>query len=208
MDNLLSPSARKRLPVAIQKLSEKEQAVFVFLRMKRDGSFIAKEIDAPLPETQEMIKNVQNALVISGALDLVQNPVFYPIDQPAKEEDNPGRPFELPARDMDIVEQVALDRFYDILKKSLENMPKDGRHLLDLWFNKEMKAKEILNFYNNIGVNISSKKSINDTSAQDVFYELEKNIRKLLDIVRSNMNSEDIGLTPSALRAILDETGV
>lgn len=208
MDNLLSPSAKKRLPVAIQKLSEKEQVVFVMLRMRRDEAFIARELEISLAEAHEMTRTVQNTLIKSGALDLIQNPVFFPIDHPYKDDDETSRPIQLAGAEMDIADQVALERFYKILEESLNEMPKNDLRLLGLWFNKEMKAKEILNLYNNLGLPISSKKSINETREQDVFYELEKNIRKLLNFVRSNMDIGDHDLTPSRLKAILEETGV
>jgi len=205
----LSPTSRKRLPAAIQKLSDKEQAVFVMLRMRRDESRISRELKVSPDDARRMIKNVQDALVKSGRVDLIQNPVFFPIDQPgAAGSDENVRAFDPPSGDMDVADRIALDQFYTVLKSSLEQMPKDGRRLLGLWFNDEMKAKDILIFYKNIGVPISSEKSIHETTEQDVFYALEKNIRNLLEIVRSNMKDKQPGLTPSVLRAVLNETGV
>jgi len=43
---------------------------------------------------------------------------------------------------------------------------------------------------------------------QDVFYAVEKNIRNLLKIVRQNLKHDEEDLSPSALKAILNETGV
>ncbi|VAX16390.1 hypothetical protein MNBD_NITROSPINAE02-34 [hydrothermal vent metagenome] len=208
MPDLLSPSAIKRLPTAIRRLGEKERMAFVFLRMKRDESYIARELKITISQAREMIHLVQNTLVQSGALDMIQDPVFFPIDHPHGDSDGEERSFELPGANMDIADELFLDGFYKILSKSLDEMDTEGRRLMGLWFNKEMKAKAILIFYKNLGIPISSKKPIEKTTEQDVFYELEKNIRKLLVYVRSNVNDSEIDLTPAALRAILNETGV
>lgn len=208
MVDYLSDSAKRRLPAVIGRMDEKEQAAFVFLRMRKDGAFIARELDIPLLNANEMISNVQSALAATGALDLIRDPVFYPIDHPSRHGDDEGTAFQLAGSEMDIADQIALDQFYQVLKKSVKQMPQDGRRLLELWFNKEMSAKSILIFYSNIGANISSTKSIKDSTVQDVFYALEKNIRNLFDLVRTNMPERESELTPAALKEILKETGV
>lgn len=205
--NILSPSAKKRLPTAIKNLPEREQSVFVFLRMRRDDIFISRELEISFTDARNAIKNVQDALVKSGALDLIQDPVFYPIDPPLQ-GDGTGNYFEPVSQEMSTESKLALEQFYGALSESLEEMPKNGRRLLGLWFNKEMTAKNILNFYKNLGLTISNGKDISKTTQKDVFYEIEKNIRKLTDIVRSNLDEKEMVITPVALRSILDETGV
>jgi len=208
MEGFFSKSALKRLPVAIQNLPERERMTFVFLRMKRDESFIARELGATIDEARRVIKTVQETLIRTGALDLVQDPVFYRIDHPLKEEDEPFRPYQVAGKEMDIADRIALDQFYQALETSIGQLPAESRRLLGLWFNKEMRAKDILNLYRRLGLNLSSKRSIMDTTEQDIFYALEKNIKKLLELVRTNMKHEEIELTPSSLKAILNETGV
>ncbi len=205
--NILSPSAKKRLPTAIKNLPETEQAVFVFLRLRRDEAFISRELEISLGVAHNAIKNVQDALVKSGALDLIQDPVFYPIDF-SPDGNGAGGGLELESGDMPAESQIALESFYRLLEESLEKMPKNGRRLLGLWFNKEMTAKDILRFYSNLGLSAVSGKPVSGTTQEDVFYEIEKNIRKLANIVRSNSNEKEMEITPSALRSILEETGV
>ncbi len=208
MEEFFSASASKRLPVAIQKLPAPEQKAFVLLRMRRGESEISRELSIPLDEARAVVRRVQEALIRSGSLDLIKSPLFFQIDHPAKEEDSPGRPVQLAKEQIDMEDRIALDRFYDALKISLDQLPKQSRRLLDLWFNKEMKAKDIIIFYKNIGVDISSKKSIDETAVNDVFYALEKNIKELLELVRTNMKHDRIELTHSGLKTILNETGV
>ncbi|MGK7346573.1 MAG: hypothetical protein ACNS63_12280 [Candidatus Nitrospinota bacterium M3_3B_026] len=209
MSKFLSPSSIKRLPAAIRKLPKMEQSVFVLLRMRRDEVRIARELDITVAKAREMIRSVQEALVKEGALDLVQDPVFFPIAHSESGDGGGGGAFYEPAeKGLGAEERLALDRFYKTLAESVEKMPKEGRRLLSLWFNDEMRAKDILNFYRNLGLPVSSGKSIHETTEQDVFYAIEKNVRNLLEIVRSNMSEEDIKLTPAGLRAILEETGV
>ncbi|MBI5816102.1 MAG: hypothetical protein HZB29_10905 [Nitrospinae bacterium] len=205
---VLSDSARKRLPQAIQKLSEKEQMTFILLRMKRDAAYISRELKVTLDKAREMIRAVQDELVKSGSLDLIQDPVFYPIDQPVGDDERPGPGFQLASEDMDMADQIAMSRFYKTLGESLDKMPKEGRRLLSLWFNKDMRAKDILNFYKGLSLPLTDSKPISTTSEQDVFYALEKNIRNLLTIVRTNMSGEGQSLTLAMLKEILDETGV
>ncbi len=208
MAEYFSQSAYKRLPAAIQGLPEKEKAAFIFLRMKRNDAFIAKELDVSLTEAKGIILNVQETLIKSGTLDLIKDPVFYQIDHPKETDSGDGRSFELPAHDMDMVDQITLDHFYKAIGDSLNELPKPNRRLMSLWFNKEMTAKDILSFYKKLGLPITDRKPIGKTTEQDVFYALEKNIKKLLEIVRTHLDQEGEELTPSALKAILNETGV
>jgi len=208
MAGFFSASSIKRLPVAIQSLPENQRLAFVMLRMRRDKAFIARELGESLEEAGRIIKSVQEALIKSGAIDMIQNPVFFQIDHAHENEEGSGRPFELSRAEMDMADQLELDNFYRILRLSLEQLPKQSRRLLSLWFNKEMKAKEILSFYKRLGIAISGGKPVEQCTEQDVFYALEKNIKKLLEIVRSNQKHEEVELTPSSLKAILTETGV
>ncbi|MDH5638357.1 MAG: hypothetical protein OEZ04_07695 [Nitrospinota bacterium] len=208
MAGFFSSSSIKRLPVAIQGLPENERMTFVMLRMRRDKAFIARELGVGLDDAGRVIKTVQEALIKSGAIDMIQNPVFFQVDHAPENEDGPGKPFELSRDEMDMVDQLELDNFFRILRGALEKMDKPGRRLLSLWFNKEMKAKDIVNFYKRLGIDVSDSKPIEQSTEQDVFYALEKNIKKLLKIVRSNLKHEEMELTPSSLKAILTETGV
>lgn len=208
MSKFLSPTSIKRLPAAIRKLPKMEQSVFVLLRMRRDEVRIARELDITVAEAREMIRSVQETLVKEGALDLVQDPVFFPIAHSESDGAEGETCYEPVEKGLGAEERLALDRFYKTLAESVEKMPKEGRRLLSLWFNNEMRAKDILNFYRNLGLPISSGKSMSETTEQDVFYAIEKNVRNLLEIVRSNMSEEDIKLTPAGLRAILEETGI
>jgi hypothetical protein len=78
---------------------------------------------------------------------------------------------------------------------------------LTLWFNRDLRAKDILSFYKNLGVLLMVGKPIADTSEQDVFYAIEKSVRNLLKSVRSNIKGGGMDITVSTLRAILDEMG-
>jgi len=207
MAGSISASSVKRLPVVIQALPDKERMAFIMLRMRRDKPFIAKELDVSLDEAAGIIKTVQEALIKSGSIDLIQNPVFFQIDHAPDNEEGSSRPFELSRKEMDMADQLELDHFFRTLKTSLAQMPKPSRRLLSLWFNREMKAKEILAFYKRLGLRMTDK-PISECEEQDVFYALEKNIRNLLKIVRTNLKHEGEGLTPSSLKAILNETGV
>jgi len=160
MEGFFSKSAFKRLPVAIQRLPENQRAAFIMLRMRKSDSHIAHELGVPLEEAREIIGSVPQTLVKSGALDLIQDPVFFRIDHPAPGQDESSRLFELSSEDMDVADQISLDRFYNILATSLDELPKESRRLMGLWFNKEMKAKDILNFYKKLGIPLSDRKPI------------------------------------------------
>ena len=72
-----------------------------------------------------------------------------------------------------------------------------------------MKAKDILAFYKKIGISVSDKKKLDQSTEQDVFYSIDKNIKKLLVLVRNNINNNEMtGLTASTLKAILQDLGV
>lgn len=208
MAEFFSDTAYKRLPTAIKNLPENERDVFILLRMRRPESLIAAQLGISLELTREIVGNVQETLIKSGSLDLIQNPVFYQLDHPRSDGDLDSRPFELPGHEMDVADQLELENFYKVLEKSISQLPKRSKRLLDLWYNKEMSAKDILSFYNKLGVSLKEGKPIGETTAQDIFYALEKNIKNLLEIVRTNLKQDGVELTRSALKAILNETGV
>ncbi len=203
--SILSPSAVKRLPSAIRALSEKAQTAFVFLRLRKNAGFIAKELKIPHAEAESLVREVQETLIKSGAVDLIRDPVFFPIDAPS--DGFGGSGMDIPGKTMDIAEQVELKRFLDALRKSLESAPMDERRLLSLWFSRELRAKDILNLYKNLGVPLLNDAPIVETSEQDVFYAIEKSVRNLLKSVRSNIKGSGMDITVSTLRAILDEMG-
>ena len=208
MAEFFSDTAYKRLPTAIKNLPENERDVFILLRMRRPESFIAAQLGISLDLTREIVGNVQETLIKSGSLDLIQNPVFYQLDHPRNDGDLDSRPFELPGHEMDVADQLELENFYKVLGKSISQLPKQSKRLLDLWYNKEMSAKDILSFYKKLGVPVKEGKPIGETTAQDIFYALEKNIKNLLEIVRTNLKQDGVELTRSALKSILNETGV
>ena len=209
MAGFFSESAYRRLPSAVRNLPEKERATFIMMRMKRDEAFVARQLGVSINQAGELIRTVRETLVKSGALDLVNDPVFFYIDHPSAEPGGgAGRPFELVSRDVDVADKVALERFYAILEKSLEILPRQSRRLLSLWFNKDMKARDILDFYRKLGLSLPDGKPAEDATEHDVFYALDKNIKKLLKIVRTNSECEEMEITPASLKAILKETGV
>ncbi len=208
MAEFFSDTAYRRLPVAIKNLPDKERDVFIMLRMRRAESFIALRLGISLSLTREMIGRVQETLIKSGALDLIQDPVFYQLDHPRINNELDSRPFELSSHEMDVADRLELERFYGALEKSIGQLSKRSRRLLSLWYNKEMTAKEILNFYKKLGVCAREGKPIEQTTVQDIFYALEKIIQNLLEIVRTNLKQDGIELTRPALKTILSETGV
>ncbi|VAX20262.1 hypothetical protein MNBD_NITROSPINAE04-2703 [hydrothermal vent metagenome] len=208
MAEFFSDTAYKRLPTAIKDMPEQERDVFIMLRMRRAESFIALRLGISLSLTREMVGRVQETLIKSGSLDLIQDPVFYQLDHPRIDNELDSRPLELSSREMDVADRLELERFYGALGKSIGQLPKRSRRLLSLWYNKEMTAKEILNFYKKLGVCVKEGKPIGQTTVQDIFYVLEKNIQNLLEIVRTNLKQDGIELTRPALKAILNETGV
>jgi len=126
MAEYFSQSKFKRLPVAIQALAEKERAVFVMMRMKRDEHYIARKLDVSLTEARNLIFQVRDILVKEGIMDLVQDPVFYQLDHPINEENLSGMTMQISCSEMDPADRVELDRFYRVLENSISELPKDG----------------------------------------------------------------------------------
>lgn len=207
MAGYFSETSFKRLPAAIRELPEKQRTAFILLRMRRGEDTIARDLGVSITEARDIIRQVQDTLVKTGSIDLIQDPVFFRIDHP-RDDEGPGRPIELHRNEMDMADQVALDQFFRTLRKSVGQLPPESRRLLSLWYNKEMRAKDILNFYKRLNIPLSDRKLIGQTTEQDVFYALEKNLKKLLGIVRSNLEHEGVEITHVSLKAILNETGV
>ncbi|MBI4665755.1 MAG: hypothetical protein HY751_05010 [Nitrospinae bacterium] len=204
----LNQSTRKRLPASIRALPELDQVVFIFLRMRRDEFQIARQLKLGRKEALEAIARVRDALIKNGSLDMVEDPVFYPLDIPATDNEKEYPPINLKTGGMDMTDSLEITRFHEILRQSISMMPREGRRLLSLWFTREMKAADILKFYRNLGVNLISGKPIENTGVGDVFYAIEKNSLNLLKIVRSNMKQGEFDITPAVLKAALDEVGV
>ncbi|MBF0170541.1 MAG: hypothetical protein HQK87_05565 [Nitrospinae bacterium] len=204
----LSDSAVNRLPVAIRALGVDEQKVFVLMRMRRDEAAIVRQTGLGFNRVHQIVQTIQNALASAGTLDLIRDPVFFPLDHPRDAGDDEGPRYELPGEEQDPADRIALDRFYRGLAAGLASLPKGERRMLELWFNKEMTAREIIQFYKNIGNDLPFGKAPGDCKESDIFTSLEKIVRNLLAAVRSNLKEEGASLTPSVLKAILNETGV
>jgi hypothetical protein len=173
--------------------------------MRKTPGFIAKELKISQAESESLVKEVQEALFKNGSADLICDPVFFPID--VSPDGFRGAVMDIPGKTMDIAEHVELKRFLDAMRKALESAPREERRLLSLWFNRDLRAKDILSFYKNLGVPLVDGKPIGKTSEQDVFYAIEKSVRNLLKSVRSNIKGGGMDITVSTLRAILDEMG-
>ncbi len=206
MIDSLSDSAKKRLPVGIRKLSDRHQLIFVLLRMRRDPAYICAHLGISIDETRDSIGDIQQVLAVEGMLDLVSDPVFYPVDKPTDDDDEHAGYVQLSSNSVDVEDQIAIDMFYRSLRDSIGKLAKNDKRLLSLWFDKELTAKEILGFYQNIGQSVADKKAPDKCVEQDVFYAIEKIIRDLLTLVRNHYGDKEI-FSPSALRALLNETG-
>jgi hypothetical protein len=206
---VLSDSAQNRLPAPIRALPTEAQKVFILLRMRRDETAIARQTALPPRRVHELVGMVQNELAAAGTLDLIRDPVFYPLDHPRHDGDDDGPAFDIAdGEGRDPADQLALDRFYRGLAAAVGRLPKSERRFLSLWFDKEMTAKEIVSFHRNIGQPVSDRKSIDKTKESDVFYELEKILKNLFLLVRTHLKEEGDHLTPSVVKAVLNETGI
>lgn len=202
MAGSFSKTAYDRLPAAVRKLSKKAQTVCINLRLRKSAAQIAADTGFPPDETDTLIKEIQRTLIVSGNYDIISDPVFVSLD--AVNEN--GQTIE-PAASRDEPEnRMMLEQFFAALKNAIKSLSAAERRILHLYFERQMTGSQIQKFIKKGGLSADSGDI--PASGSEVYYLLEKSLKKL---VAGMADSTPIGrgtLTVKGLKEVLTQTGV
>jgi hypothetical protein len=189
-----SKTAYDRLPSSVRKLGKDAQTVCIHLRLRKSADTIAKETGIGPDATALLVSEVTRALIASGNYDMIADPVFVPIDEEEGESLRSSGP--------DMEDKILAGRFMSSLKKALASIPVFERRLLHLFFEARLSAKEIRAFLKASGGGRAPEKDA------DVFSQIDKALKMLLDSLSNETNIGRGTLTIKGLKEVLSQTGV
>ena len=202
MAGSFSKTAYDRLPVAVRKLSKDAQTVCINLRLRKSPAQITVDTGMPPDETERLIKEVQRTLIISGNYDIISDPVFVSLDA----VDENGHSMEPPASRDELENRMMLGQFLAALKNAIATLPTVEKRILSLYFERQMTGLQVSEFL--AKVPLSAQSGGTPVSESDVYYIIEKSLKKL---VSSMADSTPIGrgtLTVKGLKEVLTQTGL
>lgn len=203
MGEFFSDTAYKRLPVAVRKMPKEAQTTCIFLRLRKTEEQISMDIGLSPEETSRIVNDVKRVLIVSGNYDMVASPTMVSLDAGTAD----GRPIEPAAVEAGMEDSLLLKNFIQVLKESLKNLTSPERKVLHLFFERRMTGTEILEFFGKTGL----QGFFGDSglkSGSDVFYFIDKALKKLLSKMDESTPIGRGTLTVKGLKEILAHTGV
>ncbi len=207
VDWLREQHSRINIPRCVQSLSSNCQEVYIQLRLRKQRNAIAKGLNLSAESVDDVITEVYAALSKTGLLDLLIPPSIVSITD-KRDDERDGNEIPIPSHDVPPDQFIDLSRFLKKLQDALNRLKSRSKkpyYLLDLYYGKEMTLKEILTYFEKVGINPLIEKKLTE---QVVFYQLEKSRDELLRILKEdtpvswggNLNEEN-------LKEILNDLG-
>ena len=197
MAAFFSHTAYQRLPVAVRKMAKEAQTVCIYLRLRKSEETICGEMALPPHEVARLIADVKRKLIVSGNYDIIADPSFVPLEEAdGAAADGPG-----------MEESVMARGFLRALRDALGTLARDERRLLHLFFERHMTASEIVGFLKGTGVRLESGETA-VTGPAEVFYMIDRALKKLLDAVAEATPIGRGTLTVKGLKEVLYQAGV
>lgn len=198
MAEFFNNTAYNRLPAEVKRLSRDTQTVCIFLRLRKTEEQIALKTGFPSARVSELANEVKRALIVGGKYDLLADPVIVSLDglegvgrEPASDQISPE-------------ESLMLKKFISALDEAVSGLARNEKRILHLFFQRRMTGRGMLDFFRKAG----SKNEKLPKSEPEVFYMIEKAIKKLLMKMEESTPIGRGTLTVKGLKEILFETGV
>lgn len=192
-----SHTAYQRLPAAVRKMAKEAQTVCIYLRLRKSEETIRDEMALPPDEVARLVAEVKRTLIVNGNYDIISDPSFVPLEYAdGAVADGSG-----------MEETVLARNFLRALRDALGSLGRDERRLLHLFFERHMTAAEIAGFLKGTGVRLEHGDTA-VTSPAEVFYMIDRAVKKLLDAVAEATPIGRGTLTVKGLKDVLYQTGV
>jgi hypothetical protein len=190
------------LPKAIQVCAEIEQKVFAGLRARKPLEQIAAQLALPVEQVEKIQETLIEKLIAAGQEDLLLRPVEIELSDELKKILAP-RP-EVSGEERLLLEKVAA-RF----AKSLERLSPEDIRLLQMFYNEELTANEILAAYQRLNMSLPSRKAITESTPKDVFKAIERIKARLLPLFQAECRDlREAIIDSDTVNTFLDQLGV
>jgi hypothetical protein len=188
------------LPKAIQKCAANEQKIFIALRMNSPVDQIAMELRLSVQEVLEMKDRLLEKLAMAGQQDLL-----LPCTETELSDDIPE-----PEANLTEDEQVLLKKVVARYSKSVEQLSSEEIRLLQLFYNEELSAKDILEAYKRIDLDLPViGKAIKTATFNDVHDSLDRIRAKLLKrFQHACRDLPEAKVTRDTVKTYLEQLGV
>ncbi|MBI5665988.1 MAG: hypothetical protein HZC49_13020 [Nitrospirae bacterium] len=203
MEGPFSKSVIERFPSVIKALDETCQQTFICLRLRKNETEIAKQLNLPVVDAREKIETVRNELIRAGQLDLIEDPRFVSIH--ADDPDTPDMP--LAAEGLGIDNKLIVREFFSHLKDAVKRLPRHQANILRLRYKHQLSAKDILGFCRHIGSSLVPGKDFSELKEQDIFYALNAALKDVFKQLKSRYKGDD-SFGMENLKYIFEEIGM
>ncbi|MGH7595314.1 MAG: hypothetical protein ACREOI_03135 [bacterium] len=197
------------LPRAIRKCAPETQKAFVLWKLHQPEERIAEALGLSREELQEAKDDIAMQLfAVGGKDDLLARPQETELSDLLVET--------LPQTStLDEDEQALLNQAVARFAKSLEELSREQLLLLQLFYNEELSAQEILEDYKRIEMNLPEvelkpkPKSIAQTTSRDVYATITNIKARLLELFKQACQDlPGTNVTKDTIETYLDQLGV
>lgn len=207
VDWLREQHSRINIPKCVQALSADCREIYIQLRLRKQRDTIAKGLNLSADGVDDAITEVYTALSKAGLLDLLIPPSIVLITD-KRDDEGDGNEITIPSQDISPDQYIDLSQFLKKFQDALSILKSHSKkyyYLLDLYYGKEMTLKEILNYFQKVGINLPTEKVLTE---QVVFYQLEKSRKELLKILKEDiLVSWGGNLNEESIKEILSDLG-
>ena len=158
-------------PEEIRRLSETDGRVFEQMLMQRPTETICRKLGLPYEEVERAQERVTHALMTNGNLHLIlRSPEGYLGDQDWEQPETAPR--ILPLR-------RAVDAMWETVCDLMARLPEDQKILMDMVFDKELGAQEILDRVNRLGIELPVTPRSGDLTIHNVYQSIDAILKAL-----------------------------
>jgi len=197
MEGSISEYVKNRLPSSLKNLDENHQKAFIYLRLRKTEDDISRLLNASPSQTSKIINDVKLTLAASGQLYFIEKPRFISIQ--TGDPDDDLQCITIPANELDSDKKLIIKEFLSFLREAVTELPAHQACILQLKYQQNLSAREIVAFSKRVHLMLILGKSIEDTTEQDVFYSLNKALKSVLKRLRERY-AEDCPMSIDALK--------
>lgn len=158
-------------PEEIQRLPESDGRVFEQMVMQRPTETIARKLGMAYDDVSAAQERVTHALMTNGNLHLIlRSPETALEDQDWMQPDTAPRIIPL---------RQAVDRMWETVCELMARLPEDQKILLDMVFDKELGAPDILDRVTRLGIQLPVQPRTGNTTIHSVYQSVDAILKEI-----------------------------
>ena len=158
-------------PEEIQRLSDNDGRVFEQMLMQRPTETISRKLKLPYEEVEQAQERVAHALMTNGNMHMILRSPEGTID---------GHDWEHPDTAPRILPMKrAIDAMWETVCDLIVRLPEDQKILLDMVFDKELSAQDILDRCVRLGIDLPVKPRTGTTTIHSIYQSVDAILKTL-----------------------------